>query len=59
MVGLIQNAISSIQAGTETPAVGWIFNSLFRIQATEGLLDRGISRPEDQTKALATMKSKN
>lgn len=58
MVGLIQNAIASVQAGTEAPAVGWMFNSLFGIQATEDLLDRRIARPQAQTDALATINSK-
>lgn len=37
MVAAIKNAISSLQSGTESPAVGWIFNALFGIQATEDL----------------------
>lgn len=57
ITGLIQNAISSMQTGTEAPAVGWMFNSLFGIQATEDLQDRGIGRPQEQTDALATMQS--
>lgn len=58
LVGLIQNAITSIQTGAEAPAVGWVFHSLFGIQATEDLKDRGIGRPQEQTNALATMQSK-
>ena len=57
MVGLIQNAITSMQTGTEAPAVGWMFNSLFGIQATEDLNDRGIGRPQEQIEALAKMQS--
>lgn len=57
MVGLIITAITNIQAGTETPAVGWIFNTLFGIQASEDLNARGIGRSQEQTDALAKMKS--
>ncbi|KAH8769323.1 hypothetical protein BGZ57DRAFT_898299 [Hyaloscypha finlandica] len=57
MVGLIQNAITSMQTGTEAPAVGWMFNSLFGIQATEDLNDRGIGRPQEQMEALAKMQN--
>ncbi|KAH8765297.1 hypothetical protein F5882DRAFT_443079 [Hyaloscypha sp. PMI_1271] len=58
MVGLIQNAITSMQTGTEAPAVGWMFNSLFGIQATEDLNDRGIGRPQEQMEALAKMQNR-
>jgi hypothetical protein len=57
LVGLIRNAIISLQTGAEAPAVGWVFHSLFGIQATEDLNDRGIGRTQEQTVALATMQS--
>ncbi|KAG4439673.1 hypothetical protein IFR05_004870 [Cadophora sp. M221] len=52
MVSLIQTAVSNLKDGTEPPAVGWMFNALFGIQATEELNDRGIARPQTQTDAL-------
>jgi len=57
MVDLIKTAITSMQRGTEAPAVGWMFNALFGIQAIEDLNDRHIRRPQAQTDALAIMQS--
>jgi hypothetical protein len=59
MVGITQDAITSIQAGTELPAVGWVFNAPFGIQETEDLNDRGIQRPQTQLDALTEMQSKS
>lgn len=59
MVTLIQTAAISMQGGTELPAVGWMFNALFGIQASEELSDRGIGRPQEQTDALGQISSKN
>ena len=57
MVGLIKTAITSMQRGTEAPAVGWMFNAIFGIQAIEDLNDRRVRRPQAQTDALAIMQS--
>jgi hypothetical protein len=59
MVATLQTAISSLQSGTETPAVGWVFSALFGIQATEELQDTGIARPQAQADALTIMNSKS